>query len=231
MIHVGSTRPDPREMTDFNILTINSKAFPGTAPLVVRTGERVRIRFGNLSAMHNHPMHLHGYSFRVTATDGGEVPASAQYPETTALVSVGQTRDVEFVADTPGDWALHCHFTHHVMNQMGHGGPNMLGMKKDGIDRRVRSLVPGYMTMGHDGMAEMGKMLEGRHGMPVPANSIPMKGLQGPHDYIEMGGMFTLLKVRDGITSYEDPGWYAQPKETLADRASEADLARDGIAP
>ena len=78
----------------------------------------------------------------MTATDGGPIPASAQIPETTVLVSVGQTRDIEFVADAPGDWALHCHFSHHVMNQMGHGGPNMLGMNRQGLDQRVRALLP-----------------------------------------------------------------------------------------
>ena len=82
------------------------------------------------------------------------------------------------------------------------------------------------MTMGTSGMAEMGKHME--H-MKVPENSIPMRGLQGKHDYIEMGGMFTVLKVRDGITGYEDPGWYDAPAGTQAAQASAADLAADGI--
>jgi FtsP/CotA-like multicopper oxidase with cupredoxin domain len=58
-------------MKDFNLLTFNSKAFPGTEPLLVRTGDRVRLRFGNLSAMDHHPIHLHGFAFELTATDGG----------------------------------------------------------------------------------------------------------------------------------------------------------------
>ncbi len=77
----GTSRPDPSEMTDFNVLTMNSKAFPGTSPLVVRTGQRVRIRLGNLGAMDHHPIHIHGYNFRVTGTDGGAIPASAQGPK------------------------------------------------------------------------------------------------------------------------------------------------------
>jgi len=223
-VPVGTRRPDPREMTDFNVLTLNGKAFPGTAPLVARTGQRVRIRFGNLSAMHNHPMHLHGYTFRVTATDGGPVPRSAQHPDTTVLVPVGSTRDIELVADAPGDWALHCHFTHHVMNQMGHEGHNMLGMQPGDFDKRVRKVVPGYMTMGHRGMAEMAKM-----NMTVPGNSIAMVGTEGKHDYIDMGGMFTVLKVRDGLTSFEDPGWYDGPAEEQAREASAEELAADGV--
>ncbi|HLU40055.1 MAG TPA: copper oxidase, partial [Planctomycetota bacterium] len=104
----GKRRPDPNEMTDFNVLTFNAKVFPATAPLVVATGQRVRLRFGNLSAMDHHPIHLHGYSFQVTETDGGVIPPSARWPETTVLVPVGSTRTCEFVADVPGDWAMYC---------------------------------------------------------------------------------------------------------------------------
>jgi hypothetical protein len=223
-IDPGARRPDPNEMTEFNVLTMNAKAFPGTAPLVVKKGERVRIRIGNLSAMDHHPIHLHGYQFRVTETDAGPIPDSAQWPETTVLVPVGSTRTIEFVADEPGDWAMHCHMTHHVMNQMGHGSPNMLGVNPGKLDEQVRPLLPGYMTMGQTGMGDMGDM-----GMQVPPNSIPMAGGQGKHDYITMGGMFTVLKVRDRLTSYEDPGWYENPPGTLAQAASPNDLRRDGI--
>ncbi len=223
-IDPGTSRPNPNEMTEFNVLTMNAKVFPGTAPLVVRTGERVRVRIGNLSAMDHHPIHLHGYQFLVTETDGGRLPESARWPETTVLVPVGSTRTLEFVADAPGDWAFHCHMTHHVMNQMGHGIPNMIGVKPGGIDRKVRPLLPQYMTMGQDGMGDMGDM-----GMEVPENSIPMVGGAGKHDSITMGGMFTVLKVRDGITSYADPGWYENPPGTLALPVTVGELERNGI--
>ncbi len=225
-IDPGARRPNPNEMTEFNMLTMNARAFPGTAPLVVRTGQRVRIRIGNLSAMDHHPIHLHGYQFRITETDAGPLPESAQWPETTVLVPVGSTRTVEFVADAPGDWALHCHMTHHVMNQMGHGVPNLIGVKPGQLDERVRKVLPGYMTMGQTGMADMGDM-----GMPVPPNSIPMLGGKGKHDTITMGGMFTILKVRDGLKGYGDPGWYENPAGTLATTAAADDLRRDGVDP
>ena len=223
----GTARPNTLEMTDFNILTMNGKVFPSTAPLVCKTGDKVRIRLGNLGAMDHHPIHIHGYHFRVTATDGEDIPLSAQWPETTVLVAVGQTRTIEFIADTPGDWALHCHMTHHVMNQMGHDFPNMVGANVQGLDERVRPLLPSYMTMGHTGM-DMGRMAEV---MPMPANSIPMKGAMGPFgNYISMGGMFTIIKVRDHLASYDaDPGWYQHPRGTVALKASAADLARDSI--
>jgi len=121
----GTSTPNVSVMTDFNIFTFNSRAFPGTAPLVAKTGERVRIRIANV-AQETHPIHLHGHSFRVVATDGGDIPESAQWPETTVLVAPGQTRDFEFIAN-PGDWALHCHRRHHPMNAMGHDIPNPQG--------------------------------------------------------------------------------------------------------
>lgn len=223
-IEPGTRRPDPNEMLDFNLLTLNARAYPGTDPIVARTGERVRIRIGNLSAMSHHPIHLHGYHFKLIATDGGDIAPEAQWPMTTVLVPVGTTKTIEFIADNPGDWALHCHMTHHVMNQMGHGLPNMIGMKPGDLDQRVRKLLPDYMTMGHHGMADMGEM-----GMAVPANSIPMVGAQGPHDYITMGGMFTILKVRDNLNGNTDPGWYHNPPDTLARPATNDELQRDGI--
>ena len=225
-IKPGTRRPDPTVMNDFNVFTMNGKVFPATAPLVIRAGQRVRIRLGNLGATDHHPFHIHGHAFRVTGTDAGRIPESAWVPETTVLVPVGSTRDIEFVANAPGDWPFHCHMTHHTMNQMGHGLPNMLGVKPGPLDGKVRKLLPDYMTMGERGMGNMGAMSEA---MGVPPNSIPMLGGAGPFGPIDMGGMFTIVKVRDGITTYEDPGWYRHPPGTVAERASAAAMRADGI--
>ena len=221
-IDVGTRRPVPIEMTDFNVLTFNGRSFPGTAPLVAKYGDRVRIRFGNLSPMEHHPIHLHGFYWKITEMDGLQVPEAAQQLGNTVLVAVGQTRTVEFIADNPGDWAMHCHMTHHTMNQMGHNAPNLIGVRPGKLDTRVSKLLPGYMAMGESGMADMGEM-----GMPVPRNSIPMLGAPGKHDYIDMGGMFTIVKVRENLTSYDDPGWYENPPGTLASLASNDELQRD----
>ncbi len=222
-IDVGTSRPNPNEMSDFNVLTMNGRAFPGTAPLVAKQGERVRIRFGNLSPMDHHPIHLHGHAFRVVETDGGLIPESAQWPETTVLVPVGSTRTIEFAAK-PGDWALHCHMTHHAMNQMGHSFPNMIGVNPGELDQRARKILPGYMTMGQSGMGDLP-----HPNMRVPENSIPMVGGEGPFGAITMGGMFTIVKVREQLASYDDPGWYEPPPGTVADRASDTELRADGI--
>lgn len=223
----GTYRPDPNEMTDFNVLTINGKAFPATDPLVTKKGDRVRIRIGNLSAMDHHPIHLHGYYFKIVETDGGPIPPSAQWPETTVLVGVGQTRTIELVTDAPGDWVMHCHMTHHMMNQMGHAIPNMVGVNPEGLDEYVTPLLPAYMTMGWKGMSEHGRHVEMGH-MKPPENSIPMVGMQAQYGYTGMGGMFTILKVRENLVSYdEDPGWYEHPEGTVASAASPEELQRD----
>ena len=225
-IDPGTTTPNPNEMNDFNVLTMNAKCYPGTEPLVAKIGDRVRIRFGNLSAMDHHSIHLHGHYFKITATNGGRIPTSAQHPGSTILVPVGDTQDIEFVASDPGDWGVHCHMTHHVMNQMGHDFPNVVGIEKKGFDQKVRSLLPAYMMMGEHGMGEHGVHVEAGH-MAVPKNSIPMVGARGPFDYITMGGMFTILKVREHLTNYDDPGWYKHPPGTVADLASPEELRRD----
>ncbi len=219
-VHPGTYRPDPSIMLDFNMFTFNGKVFPAIDHLVVRTGERVRVRLGNLS-MNQHPIHLHGYSFDVTATDGGTIPVSARWPQTTVPVPVGSTRDIQWVADVPGDWAFHCHKSHHTMNAMGHGIPNLIavsqGTKGDepSLEERIRAMLPGYMAMGESGMAEHAAHADHMRG---PRNTLPMMTGQGPYGPIEMGGMFTVVKVRDGIESYDDVGWYEQPEGSAAYR-------------
>jgi FtsP/CotA-like multicopper oxidase with cupredoxin domain len=206
----GTATPNASVMTDFNLFTFNSRIFPGTDPLIIRQGQRVRVRLANLS-MDSHPIHIHGHQFKVTGTDGGPIPPSAQWPMTTVNVPPGTTRDFEFLADNPGDWAMHCHKNHHVMNQMSHDVPNMTGVQQQGVEKQIRKLLPGYMAMGTTGMGEMAEM-----NMGGPKNWVPMMAGEGPYGPLEMGGMFTILKIRPGITSYEDPGWFKAPPGTLA---------------
>jgi len=207
-VEPGTATPNPNVMTDFNLFTFNSRVWPGTDPWVVKKGERVRFSFGNLS-MDSHPIHLHGYTFEEVGTDGGPVPKAARRPETTVNVPVGATRTVELVANAEGDWAFHCHKSHHTMNAMSHDVPNMLGVKQATLEERVKTILPGYMAMGENGM---GNMME----MGRPKNTLPMMTGDGPFGPVEMGGMFTILKVRAGLTSYADPGWYQHPPGTVA---------------
>lgn len=224
-IDAGAARPNPNEMSDFNVLTMNGKAMPATEPLVAKLGDRVWIRYGNLSAMDHHPIHLHGYAFKIIGSDGGWVEDKSKLlPETTVLVPVGSAKVVEFVADNPGDWLFHCHMTHHTMTQMGHDFPNMVGMDTAGFDEKVSELIPGYMTMGTSGMRDMTKT-----GMPLPANSIPMLGYTGQFGQTVLGSMANVLMVREGIDSYENPGPYDFPEGTVAREATAEELKADGI--
>lgn len=213
----GTYTPNPSTMTEFNLWTFNSRVFPGIDSMNVRQGDRVRIRVGNLT-MTNHPIHMHGHTFEVTCTDGGWVPKSARWPEVTTDVAVGQMRAIEFVAKHEGDWSLHCHKSHHTMGPMGHSVPNMIGVKQDDIAEKISDLLPDYMymPMGKGGMAEMSDMAD--MGMALPENTLPMMSGQGPFGPIEMGGMFTLVKVRKNQPKgdYSDPGWYAHPKGSVA---------------
>ena len=183
LIEPGTYTPNPNVMTDFNIFTFNSRVFPGTDPLVIKLGQRVRISLANLS-MDSHPIHFHGHRWWVVETDGGQIPKSAWWPETTINVPPGTTRTVEFIADNPGDWPFHCHKTHHAMNAMSHDIPNMLGV--DQKDAKMNKLVPGYMPMGSTGMGEMADM-----NMGTPKNTLPM-----------MAGRWSVWPDRDGRDVY-----------------------------
>ena len=215
----GTYRPDPSIMLEFDQWTFNSKMFPAIDPLVARTGERVRIRIGNLS-MWNHPIHLHGVQYWVTGSDGGRWPRSQWRPEVTEIIGVGQARDIEFIA-ARGDWALHCHMAHHTMNAMGHGIPNTTGVDQTDVDEQIRTLLPGYIAMGRNGMAEHQVHVDMGHHRG-PANTVAMMVGHGPYGNLEMGGMFTVVKVRDDLAAgdYRDPGWYRAPTGTVAARVS-----------
>ena len=218
-IDPGSFTPRINTMLDLNLWTFNSRVFPGISPMVANKGDRVRIRVGNLT-MTNHPIHLHGHEFEVTGTDGGWVPPTARWPEVTTDVAVGQMRAVEFIADAPGDWAFHCHKSHHTMNAMGHDVPTMIGVDQKDLQKQIQRLLPDYMAMGEKGMADMGEMQ-----MPLPDNTLPMMSGHGQFGAIEMGGMFTTFKIRDGIAKndYSDPGDYSNPAGTVA-REVDTDL-------
>jgi hypothetical protein len=110
------------------------------------------------------------------------------------------------------------------MNQMGHDAANLIGVDTSGLDAKLGRVVPGYMTMGATGMAEPMRMAQ-------PRNSIPMLGGRGPFGTIDMGGMFTVLKVRDRLAPDSAASWYAHPAGTVAREATADELARDGVAP
>ena len=189
----------PNSMSmEFNWLTINGKSGPACTPLLVRQGERVRIRMVNLG-MDHHPIHLHGNTFFVTGTEAGRVPESAWRPENTVLLGVAQARDIEFNAKYAGDWMLHCHLPHHMMNHMasmvgplthtGEGMHSSKGMKEGmGIMQRGGALAeengPSLgRGMGHVGDYEKVEMNHAGgehagHGAHIAQEMKSMPGMQ-----------------------------------------------------
>jgi hypothetical protein len=146
---------------EFNWLVLNGKAGPATTPLIVKLGDRVRVRLVNIG-MDHHPIHLHGHTFQITGTEGGRIPESAWIPGNTELVGVAQARDFEFVANNPGNWMLHCHLPHHMMNQMS---------SNVGPMTRVGSGIPAGVNM-ENGMG----MLTGEPTVPTGEDYGPSLG-------------------------------------------------------
>lgn len=157
----NNTVPNTLAM-EFNWLTINGKAGPATTPIVARLGERIRLRLVNLS-MDHHPIHLHGHTFHVTGTEGGRIPRAAWMPGNTVIVGVAQARELEFDAVYPGDWMVHCHLPHHMMNQMvsmvGPLSVSRPGMPTGiGMDEGMGILTQGHALADHLGPS-MGRTL------------------------------------------------------------------------
>lgn len=228
-LDVGAMRPNTFS-DEFNLFTFNGRAFPGVAPIAARLGQRVRFRWGNLSGLDHHPIHLHGHEFAITAENGFKVPPEQQVLKVTSLIPVGRTQDWEFLTLEEGDWIFHCHMTHHMMNQMDHSFPNMVGMAHATVDEEAKKLLPHFMSMGVSGM----ESLPHPPGHPMPQNSAAMRHGQGRYGFIPMGGMVSVLKVRRDISDEAlarnlDPGWYEAPLDKLALPATADEMRRDGI--
>ena len=180
----SNTIPNSLSM-EFNWLTFNGKSAPATTPMLVKLGERVRLRLVNIG-MDHHPIHLHGMQFEVTGTEGGRIPEALWYPQNTVLVGVAQARVIEFNAKSPGDWMLHCHLPHHMMNQMvsmvgpmahaGHGVRTGGGMQ-EGM---------GMIRQGHALSEDLGPKF-GR-GMGMAAEERSVSHSVRPRAFVAQGG-------------------------------------------
>lgn len=173
----NATSPDTMNM-EFNWLLLNGKAGPEATPLIVRQGDRVRIRFVNLG-MDHHPLHLHGHTFFVTGTEGGRIPEVAWWPGNTVLVGVAQARNVEFIADNPGDWMLHCHLPHHMMNSMANQAGPMTRMAGFPGGKGLRGNDSSGRLVGPGEQADMGGMQGMDMGNMQGMDMKDMKNMQG----------------------------------------------------
>lgn len=198
------TVPNTANM-EFNFLTFNGVSAPSTTPMLARLGSRVRIRIVNLG-MDHHPVHLHGHQFYVTGTEGGRTPESTWYPGNTVLVGVAQARDIEFEAKYQGDWMVHCHMPHHMMNSMS-----------DLIGDRMITTAATNKKQAMDQMRNMIAEIGSEHSMaPIAENANSVPGfpqdafMEMPMDNLEvkpetyglsenwsagMMGMMTLVRV------------------------------------
>jgi FtsP/CotA-like multicopper oxidase with cupredoxin domain len=181
----NTTIPNSQGM-DFNFLTFNGRCAPLTTPLVVKLGHRVRLRLVNFSTADHHPIHLHGHTWWVTGTEGGRIPEPGWIPGNNVLIGVAQARDVEFIANNPGDWVMHCHMFHHTMNHMvSMAGPMT---RVDSSDPRGR--VPGFPQNMEGGM-EMGAGIP--EDDPRPLAPRPARGMR--RDWSHIKGLTTVVRV------------------------------------
>jgi FtsP/CotA-like multicopper oxidase with cupredoxin domain len=103
-------------MMGSDLWTINGRRYPQTEPLVCRQGERVRLMLRN-NSMQAHPMHLHGQSFRLLATNGTPYAEPLVKDVVDVEAHMGSAI-LEFTANNPGDWFFHCHKPMHMMGGM-----------------------------------------------------------------------------------------------------------------
>ncbi len=159
---------------DWNWHTINGRSGPYATPLVVKHGERVRVRIMDFSPVQHHPIHLHGHTFWVTGHEGARMPSSAWVPRNTELIAVAQASDFEFIANNPGDWMFHCHMTHHMMNHMVKDvGPHI--RQTDNVDQYLANLDSRpAVRMTHDDP-----------GFAVPGYPQGMKGMDMSDEFMK----------------------------------------------
>jgi plastocyanin len=100
-----------------DMFLVNGRAHGAIAPIVVREGERVLLRMINAGHL-PHPIHMHGHSFKIVATDGNPVPMGMEWTKDTVLIGPAERYDLAFEADNPGVWMFHCHIEHHMANGM-----------------------------------------------------------------------------------------------------------------
>ncbi len=100
-----------------DLFLMNGSAFGNISPVALAEGGRVLIRVMNMGSL-AHPIHTHGHSFKIVATDGNPVPEAAQPTKDTVLIGPGERYDLELIGDNPGVWMFHCHIESHAANGM-----------------------------------------------------------------------------------------------------------------
>ena len=187
----NSTIPNSMSM-EYNWLALNGKSGPASTPLIVRLGERVRIRLINMG-MDHHPIHLHGFTFWETGREGARQQESAWTRGNTTLVGVAQARDIEFVADRAGDWMLHCHLPHHMMNQMASNvGPMTRigpGIQAGGSMEEAMGMLSGGKATAENKAPSLGRGLGIGSTADMPRSNGPLTQSEAEKAMASMPGM------------------------------------------
>jgi hypothetical protein len=219
-----STIPNVTSM-EFNWFTLNGRSAPYITPLLVRLGSRVRIRFVNMSPIDHHPMHLHGHTFWITGTEAGRIPEAAWIPSNNVLVGVAQAREIEFIANNPGDWVLHCHMFHHMMNHMAvMVGPMALQM--GGMPAGANAQAGMGMTQGGPALSrENGPSLGRGMGENISNERAVMTGMKMDDPGSHMGHEGPNRKDVPGMSGKRVPGYPADMMD-MPMPYSEADMAK-----
>ena len=112
-----NSRSGATAATSRRVFTINGRSWPFTEALAAAVGDTLHWRWVNLTTA-SHPMHLHGFYFRVTGTGSAlEYRATDrdEQPEVvTQNMAVGSTMEMTWAPDRPGQWLLHCHTLFHI---------------------------------------------------------------------------------------------------------------------
>jgi hypothetical protein len=230
-----STVPNVTSM-EFNWFTLNGRSAPYTTPLLVRLGSRVRIRLVNMSPIDHHPMHLHGHTFWITGTEAGRIPESAWVPSNNVLVAVAQAREVEFIANNPGDWLLHCHMFHHMMNHMTVMVGPMGGHTRGGLPAGANAQAGMGMIQGGPALSPengpsmgrgMGELQSNERAVPTGPRDPRQQGMGGHSDHGGHGGSMGGMQHggHGSPTGSRVPGFPADMMDMMG-MFSEADLKK-----
>jgi len=122
LIGLWSRNPEPNGLIGRNDLvrfTINGKAWPNTEPLSYMVGDTARFRIINTTIV-PHPMHLHGFYFKVDSRGNGTVDtvydrAAPPFRVVTERAAPGRTFSMTWVPERAGNWMFHCHDNYHVL--------------------------------------------------------------------------------------------------------------------
>lgn len=163
--------PFPKTRTFESALVFNGKAWPYNERLTFTQGDSVHFRVVNAAAV-EHPLHLHGFYFRVARYGGARadtvVPASLQPLQNMRLLPIGGSLSLSFLPTTPGNWLFHCHFAGHVGELVSlHGSPEANFVLSANGDHAVPAHdAPGGHTMRG--------LVIGMHITPAPGYKEPV---------------------------------------------------------